>query len=76
MFAWLINYLTRDPKTTAVGVVGFIASLLSAKGKVIPMEWQNWIVSGVILALGLLSRDSHNPPAQVEEKVMEKKGLI
>ena len=52
---WLA--ISRDPRTSVTGIVGFIASMLSYKGILIPEGLQMQIISATALVIGLLASD-------------------
>jgi hypothetical protein len=49
--------ISKDPKTSVAGIVGFVASMLSYKGIIIPEGFQVQIIGATALIIGLLASD-------------------
>jgi hypothetical protein len=55
---WLA--VSKDPRTSVAGIVGFVASMLSYKGILIPEGLQVQIISATALVIGLLASDGNS----------------
>jgi len=51
------NYVRTNPKTSAAGVVGFIASMLAHYGVIFPESIQAQIIGLTVLVVSILASD-------------------